>query len=99
MGRSTISMVIFRTYLSLPEGKSHQIALNHHFPMVFSDNFPIFPWFSYGFPMVFPVQHPIFQRHAGGRCMPPMAAAPGPTEICDIGKSDSDFDVDLYRDI
>ena len=29
-------------YGSLPEGTSHKIQLNHHFPMVFL-------WFSYGF--------------------------------------------------
>ena len=36
-----------RKLLTVPEGKSHEIPLNHHFPMVFR-------WFSYGFPMVFP---------------------------------------------
>ena len=40
----------------LPEGKSHKIPFNHHFPMVFlgfSCGFPmVFLWFSYGFPMV-----------------------------------------------
>ena len=41
MGKSTNSMVIFKSYLSLPEGKSHEIPLNHNFPMVF-------PQFSHG---------------------------------------------------
>ena len=40
MGKSTISMVIFNSYVS------HYQRLNLHFPMVFL-------WFSYGFPMVF----------------------------------------------
>ena len=49
MDKSTISMVIFHSYLQLPEGISNQIPLNHHFPM----GFPmVFLWFSYGFPMV-----------------------------------------------
>ena len=26
---------IFHSYVNLPEGKSHEITLNHHFPMVF----------------------------------------------------------------
>ena len=34
------------SYVGLPEGKSHQIPLNYHFPMVFL-------WISYDFPMVF----------------------------------------------
>ena len=40
MGKSTISMVIFNSYVS------HYQRLNLHFPMVFL-------WFSYGFPMVY----------------------------------------------
>ena len=40
------NMVIFHSsVISLPEGNSHKIPLNHHFPMVFSG-------FSHGFPMV-----------------------------------------------
>ena len=27
-------MVIFHSYATLPEGKSHKTPLNHHFPMV-----------------------------------------------------------------
>ena len=41
MGKFTISMTIFNSYLSLPEGNHHKIPLN-----------PIKPPFSYGFPMV-----------------------------------------------
>ena len=33
---------MFNSYVSLPEGRSHQIPFKHHFPMVFL-------WFSYGF--------------------------------------------------
>ena len=40
MGKSTISMVIFNSYVSLPEGKP---PFSYGFPMVFL-------WFSYGFP-------------------------------------------------
>ena len=35
-------MVIFQFAMSLPEGKSHEIPLNHH-------ETTIFLWFSYGF--------------------------------------------------
>ena len=36
----------------LPEGRSHNIPLDHHFPVV-SYGFPmVFLWYSYGFPMV-----------------------------------------------
>ena len=38
---SIVMQQITRRYQSLPEGKSFQIPLNHHFPMVFL-------WFSYG---------------------------------------------------
>ena len=31
----TISMAIFHSYVKLPEGKSHTIPLNQHFPVVF----------------------------------------------------------------
>ena len=37
-------MVMFRSYVSLPEGKCHQLPLNHHFPLVFL-------WCSYGWPI------------------------------------------------
>ena len=37
-------MIIFNTYQSLPDGKSHRNPMkNHHFPMVFL-------WFSYWIP-------------------------------------------------
>ena len=36
---SLLRLVIFHGYVSLLEGKSHKIPLNHHFPMVFL-------WFS-----------------------------------------------------
>ena len=52
MGKLTISMAIFNSYVSLPEG---QPPFSYGFPMIFpfSYGFPmIFP-FSYGFPMVF----------------------------------------------
>ena len=39
MGKLTIYMVSFNGYVKLPEGKSHKVPLNHHFPI----------WFSYGF--------------------------------------------------
>ena len=42
MGKSTISMVIFHSYVSLPDISYHKSAIN-----------PIKPTFSYGFPMVF----------------------------------------------
>ena len=41
MGKSTISMAMFNSYVSSPEGNHHKIPLN-----------PIKPQFSYGFPMV-----------------------------------------------
>ena len=51
MGKSTISMAIFNSYVSSPEGKSHNKS---HEKPPFSYGFPmVFLWFSYGFPMVF----------------------------------------------
>ena len=43
-----MNKVIFHSYVSLLEGKSHEIPLNHHFPMVFlsqtmTDTMPVFP--------------------------------------------------------
>ena len=50
MGKSTISMAIFNSFLSVYQ------RVNLHFPMVFlwfSYGFPmVFLWFSYGFPIV-----------------------------------------------
>ena len=40
MGKLIISVTIFHSCVDLPEGKSHQIPLNHHFPMVFLYSFP-----------------------------------------------------------
>ena len=42
MGKSTISMAIFNSYVSLPEGKTTIF-------LWFSYDFPIKPPFSYGF--------------------------------------------------
>ena len=46
----TINFTIFNSYLKLPDGKSHQIPSNLHFPMVFLW-FPLrFSQFNAGFP-------------------------------------------------
>ena len=42
-------VVIFDRYVKLTEGKSHQIPLNHHFPMVFQrlhGNSMVIQWFT-----------------------------------------------------
>ena len=41
IGTLTISRVFFNNYVKLPDGKSHKIPWNHHFPMGFL-------WFSCG---------------------------------------------------
>ena len=71
METSTISMVIFHSYVSLPEGQAPlnpiKPSFSYGFPMVFtifhykhpmkSHEITIFPWFSYGFPMVFIISY------------------------------------------
>ena len=75
------SMLMFHSYVTLPEGKP---PFSYGFPMVFlwfSYGFPIFPWFSYGFPMVFlwfsgTLSQPLPRS---GDAAQPLVAAPSPS--------------------
>ena len=54
------NMLMFHRYVQLPDGRSHKIPLNHHFPMVFL-------WLSYGFPMMYTLSRKAMGR-PGDRC-------------------------------
>ena len=61
MGKSTISMVIFNSYVS------HYQRLNLHFPMVF---LWVFLWFSYGLPEGISTAHGVFPWRAAQDSFP-----------------------------
>ena len=74
---------MFHGYVSLPEGKSHELLLNQHFPMVFL-------WFSCGFPVVFhgyvsfPEGKPIELSQCSAKRLRDLQAAKGGMQPSDI---------------